>query len=101
MVASFQAAWMRETSRQLAGIRRAQDLHHAAQERHILVTGQVLEAVSRRKPRKATSGHIWNRLKEWSERFELVHKVYRALVWSRVVSWPIYAYGGLRWLGWL
>jgi hypothetical protein len=40
-------------------------------------------------------------LQDWSKRIELVHKLYRVLVWSRVVLWPAYVIGGMRYLGWL
>lgn len=94
---------------QLASIKRGQEVAQGTRERQLVMTGQVLEVaklilthVAAQKPSPARkSGHLWGRLKVLNERFELVHKLYRALVWSRVVFWPAYAYGGLRWLGWL
>ena len=44
---------------------------------------------------------IWVRVHELSRKADLAHKLYKVLVWSRLVSWPTYAYLGLRWLGWL
>jgi hypothetical protein len=46
-------------------------------------------------------GPVLAQVQEWARRIELVHKLYRVIVWSRAVLWPAYVIGGLRWLGWL
>lgn len=52
-------------------------------------------------PKRSGLIATWDRLHELSKRFELAHKLWRILVWSRVVLWPAYIIGGMKWLGWL
>jgi len=101
LVAAFLSGYLRCISKQMAGISRGQDMHQASMERLILMTGQLLEA-SRMAQSPQTSGpSMWSGLHDWSKRIELAHKLYRLLVWSRIVLWPAYVIGGMRYLGWL
>ena len=60
---------------------------------------QILARVTAQ--RSTATPSIWTRMHELSRKADLAHKLYKVLVWSRLVSWPTYAYLGLRWLGWL
>jgi hypothetical protein len=109
LVSAFHEGWRRHFSNQMASIRSGQDQLHAKTDRHLVLTGQVLEAIrAMGKPTQAPPSGLmqilamrWSTLQELSKRFELAHKLWRILVWSRVVLWPAYIIGGLKWLGWL
>jgi hypothetical protein len=64
---------------------------------------EVLGMLQQTAPPPKRSGliAIWDRLHDLSKKFELAHKLWRVLVWSRVVLWPAYVIGGMKWLGWL
>jgi hypothetical protein len=91
---------------QLAAIKSGVDRLQATNERHLVLTGQVLEAMrmgtpTAPPPKRSGLIAIWDRLHDLSKKFELAHKLWRVLVWSRVVLWPAYVIGGMKWLGWL
>lgn len=102
---------------QQAAIKSGLDRLQATQDRHLVLTGQSLEAnrqaleTSRQaleairgmgKPTEAPpSGglkHLWTTAKEWLSGFVLLHRV---LVAVRVASLPTAAFTLWSWFGWL
>ena len=95
-------------------LRRGQSMLQATQERHLLLTGQVLEvqrqilsSITTQPTAMQTPGispwwaKLYQSAKHISEHYELAQRLYRAYLWSRLVFWPAYGYGALKWLGWL
>jgi hypothetical protein len=90
LLASFHRGCLKYIQTQLTGLRRGQEISQATHERHLVLTGQVLEAMrSMGKPPDQPSGRmnsLWAEAKEWLSGFVLLHKVWSA--W-RAVSWPV------------
>ena len=109
LVTSFRLGWKRQISNQLAGIKQGQAEIRSTQDRHLVLTGQVLEAMRMGKPTEPPSGPVkilWAAVKEWLSGFVLLQKAWSAFwaVWPKI-SWPVnitvWGSGAAKWLGWL
>lgn len=111
LISAFHVGWMRQISKQLAELRSGQielrtgqEISRAQTDRHLVLTGQVLEAVrtvTPAAPPLSSYGRmksLWGSLKEVLSGFALLHKAYVA--W-RAVSLPAAGYTLAKFLGWL
>lgn len=92
LIGAFLTGHMKCLSKRMAGISRAQDLHQASIERHILISGQILEAVRQMAPPHQTSGRraIFRELREHFENYEWLlqglWRLYRAVPWGWLLT---------------
>jgi hypothetical protein len=94
------ASCLRQISLQLAGYRQGQADIRATQDRHLVLTGQILEAIrSMGKPTEPQPSGLMSilpKVRAWAKDILLVHKLFR--LW-RAISLPAAGYTLLRWLG--
>lgn len=93
------ASCLRQISKQLTAFRQSQADIRATQDRHILITGQVLEAIrSMGNPTAPPSGppSILSKIRALAKDIELLHKLF--VLW-RFFAIPSAGYTLARWLG--
>lgn len=103
LVSAYLNGYLRCISKQMAGLSRGQDMHQATQERHIVLTGQILEAIRSTAPPPKPSGRMnlresWKALGESAKSFKLLldlWRLYRAVPWG-TLAWGLYVLA--RWL---
>ena len=80
----------------------------ATREHHTVLIGQMvllLQQIITRQTSSPRSGpgmpiRFMETMADISKKIDLVHKLYRLWVWSRLVRWPAFAYGALKYIGW-
>ena len=94
---------------QLASIEKGQQVAQATRERNSVMLGQMALLLQQifgaltdmQSTRTGRTGqNMVDSLIAISKKVDLVHKLYRFWVWSRLVRWPAFAYGALKYIGW-
>jgi hypothetical protein len=106
LLASFHTGYLKRISHQIVAMRAEQrsamDSIRSTTDTHLVLTGQVLEAIrAMGRPTAPPSGPPgpWQTLKEYAQSFVLLTKVWSAM---RSGPWGMLAwlgYGALKWVG--